>query len=132
MSDRTPPRSLPETSAKPRFPHPRQAPSCRPDTGRPASQGISPPPTERRAGAPSPQPPGDLVEEHLRIGRKCGVNAHLKVPCLVAGMIGGADSIGDVGLLRHGAMPALCGGVRAPSTLGSFLRSFTWGERVAG
>jgi hypothetical protein len=42
-------------------------------------------------------------------------------------MIGGADSIGDVGLLRHGAMPALCGGVRAPSTLGSFLRSFTWG-----
>jgi hypothetical protein len=67
------------------------------------------------------------VEEHLRIGRKCGVDAHLKVRCLVAGMIGGADSIGDVGLLRHGAMPALCGGVRAPSTLGSFLRSFTWG-----
>jgi hypothetical protein len=67
------------------------------------------------------------VEEHLRIGRKCGVNAHPKVRCLVAGMIGGADSIGDVGLLRHGAMPALCGGVRAPSTLGSFLRSFTWG-----
>ena len=29
-------------------------------------------------------------------------------------------------LLRHGAMPVLFGGVRAPSTLGSFLRSFTW------
>jgi hypothetical protein len=27
---------------------------------------------------------GDLAEEHLRIGRKCGVNAHLNVPCLVA------------------------------------------------
>jgi hypothetical protein len=31
-------------------------------------------------------------------------------------------------LLRHGAMGALFGGVRAPSTLGSFLRSFTWGN----
>jgi Transposase DDE domain group 1 len=31
-------------------------------------------------------------------------------------------------LLRHGAMPDLFGGVRAPSTLGSFLRSFTWGN----
>jgi Transposase DDE domain group 1 len=31
-------------------------------------------------------------------------------------------------LLRHGAMPALFGGVRAPSTLGSFLPSFTWGN----
>jgi hypothetical protein len=56
------------------------------------------------------------------------VNAHLKVPCLAAGMTGRADSIGDMGLLRHGAMPALCGGVRAPSTLGSFLRSFTRGD----
>src|SRR5215469_14596806 len=31
-------------------------------------------------------------------------------------------------MLRHGAMPALFGGIRAPSTLGSFLRSFTWGN----
>ena len=57
-----------------------------------------------------------------------GVNAHVKVPCLVAGMIAGADSIDDLDLLRHGAMSALFGGVRAPSTLGSFLRSFTWGN----
>jgi hypothetical protein len=56
------------------------------------------------------------------------VNAHLKVPCLAAGMIAGADSIDDMDLLRHGAMPALFGGIRAPSTLGSFLRSFTWGN----
>src|SRR5262249_13783071 len=68
-----------------------------------------------------------LVEEHVRIGRLCGVNAQLKVPCLVAGMIAGADSIDDMDVLRHGAMPALFGGIRAPSTLGSFLRSFTWG-----
>ena len=32
------------------------------------------------------------------------------------------------GLLRHGALPVLFGDIRAPSTLGSFLRSFTWGN----
>ena len=69
-----------------------------------------------------------LADEHVRIARPCGVNPQVKVPCLVAGMIGGADSIDDLGLLRHGAMSVLFGGVRAPSTLGSFLRSFTWGN----
>ena len=43
-------------------------------------------------------------------------------------MIGGADSIEDMDLLRHGAMDALFGGIRAPSTLGSHLRSYTWGN----
>jgi hypothetical protein len=71
---------------------------------------------------------GDLVAGNVRIGRRCGVNAEVKVPGIVAGMIGGADSIDDLDLLRHGAMPALFGGIRAPSTLGSFLRSFTWGN----
>jgi hypothetical protein len=40
-------------------------------------------------------------------------------------MAAGADSIEDMYLLRHGAMPMLFGDIRAPSTLGSFLR-FTW------
>jgi hypothetical protein len=71
---------------------------------------------------------GDLADGHLRISQPCGVNSQVKVPCLVAGMIGGADSIDDLDLLRHGAMPGLFGGIRAPSTLGSFLRSFTWGN----
>jgi hypothetical protein len=70
----------------------------------------------------------DLAGEQVRIARRCGANAHLKVPCLVAGMAAGADSIDDLEVLRHGAMPALFGGIRAPSTLGSFLRSFTWGN----
>jgi hypothetical protein len=70
----------------------------------------------------------DLAGENVRIARPCGVNAQLKVSCLVAGMAAGADSIDDMDLLRHGAMPALFGGIRAPSTLGSFLRSFTWGN----
>jgi Transposase DDE domain group 1 len=59
---------------------------------------------------------------------RAGVNPQAKIPCLVAGMVAGADGIDDMGLLRHGALPALFGGIRAPSTLGSFLRSFTWGN----
>ena len=43
-------------------------------------------------------------------------------------MAAGADTIDDMDLLRHGAMSALFGGVRAPSTLGSHLRSYTWGN----
>jgi hypothetical protein len=70
----------------------------------------------------------DLVAEHVRPGGECGVNPHLKVACLVAGMAAGADSIDDMGLLRHGAMPALFGGVRAPSTLGSHLRCYNFGN----
>jgi Transposase DDE domain group 1 len=69
-----------------------------------------------------------LVADHVRPGGPCGVNAELKVPCLVAGMAAGADSIEDMDLLRHGALPDLFGGIRAPSTLGSHLRSYTWGN----
>ncbi len=69
-----------------------------------------------------------LVAERVRLGGECGVNAHLKVPCLVAGMAAGADSIDDMDVRRHGAMSRLSGGVRAPSTLGSHLRSYTWGN----
>ncbi len=70
----------------------------------------------------------DLVADHVRPGGECGVNAPVKVSCLVAGMASGADSVDDMGLLRHGAMDILFGGVRAPSTLGSHLRSYTWGN----
>jgi len=71
---------------------------------------------------------GDLASAHVRPAGRCGASPAAKVPAIVAGMIGGADSIDDLDLLRHGAMPALFGGVRAPSTLMSFLRSFTWGN----
>jgi hypothetical protein len=75
-----------------------------------------------RAGLPG------LLAEHVRPGGECGVNAQVKVGCLVAGMAAGADSIDDMGLLRHGAMDVLFDGVRAPSTLGSHLRAYTWGN----
>jgi hypothetical protein len=75
-----------------------------------------------RAGLP------ELLARHVRPGGECGVNAPAKAGCLVAGMAAGADSIDDMGLLRHGAMGGLFGGVRAPSTLGSHLRCYTWGN----
>jgi hypothetical protein len=39
-----------------------------------------------------------------------------------------ADHIDDMDVLRHGAMTEVFGGIRAPSTLGSFLQSFSWGN----
>ncbi len=71
---------------------------------------------------------GGLVRRHVKITAKAGVFADVKVGCLVAGMAAGADSIDDMDVLRHGAMPGLFDGVRAPSTLGSFLRSFSYGN----
>ena len=57
-----------------------------------------------------------------------GANAGLKVASLVAGMVAGADSIDDMALLRHGGMGRVFTNAYAPSTLGSFLRSFTFGH----
>jgi hypothetical protein len=71
---------------------------------------------------------GELAARHVRPGGPCGVNSAVKVACLVAGMAAGADSIDDMDLLRHGAMARLFGGIRAPSTLGSHLRAYTWGH----
>jgi hypothetical protein len=43
-------------------------------------------------------------------------------------MVAGADSIDDMALLRHGGMGRVFKSAYAPSTLGSFLRSFTFGH----
>lgn len=67
----------------------------------------------------------DLLAEHLTVDSP---NRGAKAGCVVAGMLAGADSIDDLDLLRHGAMRRLFGGVRAPSTLGTYLRSFTYGH----
>jgi CubicO group peptidase (beta-lactamase class C family) len=70
----------------------------------------------------------DLVAEHVRVAAKVGANPGLKIGALVAGMVAGADTIDGMDLLRHGAFPATVGGIRAPSTLGSFLRAFDHGN----
>src|SRR5207344_2502560 len=70
----------------------------------------------------------ELTARHVRVRGEQGANPQLKVPALVAGMVAGADSIDDMDLLRHGGMGRLFGGVRALSTLGIFLRCFTFGH----
>jgi hypothetical protein len=69
-----------------------------------------------------------LADEHLSVPTDKGSNAGAKVSALVAGMIAGADSIDDMALLRHGAMPTVFARPYAPSTLGSFLRAFAFGH----
>jgi hypothetical protein len=69
-----------------------------------------------------------LADEHLSVPTDKGSNAGAKVSALVAGMIAGADSIEDMALLRHGAMGTVFDRPYAPSTLGSFLREFTFGH----
>jgi hypothetical protein len=66
-----------------------------------------------------------LVGERLSVGSP---NPVAKSASVIAGMLAGADSIDDLGVLRHGGMARLFGGVRAPSTLGSYLRSFSHGH----
>lgn len=67
----------------------------------------------------------DLLEDRLSIG---SANATAKTTSVIGGMLAGADCIDDLDLLRHGAMGKLFGGVRTPSTLGTFLRTFTHGH----
>ena len=70
----------------------------------------------------------DLADEHLTVPTDKGANAGLKVASLVGGMVAGADSIDDMALLRHGGMGRVFARAYAPSTLGSFLRAFTFGH----
>lgn len=65
-----------------------------------------------------------LSEEHVTTGANPGA----KVMCLVAGMAAGADSIDDMDMLRRAGAAKVFSGVRAPSTLGTFLRGFTFGH----
>ncbi|TKW69157.1 MAG: IS1380 family transposase, partial [Cutibacterium acnes] len=69
-----------------------------------------------------------LGDEHLSVPTDKGSNGGVKLASLVAGMAAGADSIDDMALLRHGAMGTLFDRPYAPSTLGSFLRQFTFGH----
>src|SRR3954451_24566631 len=70
----------------------------------------------------------ELADERMSVPSDKGANAGLKLSSLVAGMAAGADRIEDMALLRHGGMGRVFTGAYAPSTLGSFLRSFTFGH----
>ena len=69
-----------------------------------------------------------LADRQLSVPSDKGANAGLKVAALVAGMVAGADSIDDMRLLRHGGMGRVFTDCYAASTLGSFLRTFSFGH----
>jgi DDE family transposase len=65
----------------------------------------------------------------LRRDRPGAANAGRKVMALIYGMVLGADCIDDCEVLRAGRTRRLLGGwLPAPSTLGTFLRAFTFGH----
>ncbi|MGH3499304.1 MAG: IS1380 family transposase [Nocardioidaceae bacterium] len=77
-----------------------------------------------------------LVADRVKIGSSArpqvkgnpGVNPAGKITSVVAGMAAGADSIDDMELVRAGGMGRVFGGVYAPSSLGSHLRAYDWGN----
>ena len=71
-----------------------------------------------------------LVQECLDLGNAPGrANTGDKIMTLVASALAGGDCIDDADVLRTGGTARTLGGtVKAPSTLGTFLRSFRWGH----
>src|SRR5664280_2897231 len=66
---------------------------------------------------------------HLARDRPGAANAGRKVMALIFAMVLGADCIDDCEVLRAGRTRRLLGGwLPAPSTLGTFLRAFTFGH----
>ncbi|MEP7021766.1 MAG: IS1380 family transposase [Pseudonocardiales bacterium] len=72
----------------------------------------------------------ELVEECVDLGARPGAaNPGRKVLSMLAAMALGADCIEDCDVLRSGRTGAVLGHrVAAPSTLGTFLRAFTFGH----
>ena len=75
-------------------------------------------------------PSADYTERHLDLGDTAGrANAGDKLLTLVASALAGGDCIADADALRAGGAGRVLGcTVKAPSTLGTFLRSFSWGH----
>jgi Transposase DDE domain group 1 len=71
-----------------------------------------------------------LVDERVDLGERAGAgNEGAKVMTLISAMALGADCIDDCDVLRAGQTAAVVGHrVMAPSTLGTFLRAFTFGH----
>ncbi len=73
---------------------------------------------------------GELVDHHLNLGSASGrANTGDKLLTLVASALAGGDCIDDADALRAGGTAGVLDcRVKAPSTLGTFLRSFRWGH----
>ena len=72
----------------------------------------------------------ELVQQRLDLGDAPGrANPGDKIMTLVASALAGGDCIDDADALRTGGTAHVLGFTdKAPSTLGTFLRSFRWGQ----
>ena len=71
----------------------------------------------------------ELVDHHLDLGVAPGrANTGDKMLTLVASALAGGDCIDDADALRAGGTARILATIKAPSTLGTFLRSFRWGH----
>ena len=73
---------------------------------------------------------GELVDHHLNLGSAPGrANTGDKMMTLVASALAGGDCVDAADAMRTGGTACTLGStVKAPSTLGTFLRSFRWGH----
>jgi hypothetical protein len=76
----------------------------------------------QRLGVPA------LVQGRVRLDkdRPGAANSGAKATTVLGAMLAGGDSIDDVDVLRAGAAPVLFDDIRAPSTIGTWLRAFKW------
>ncbi len=71
----------------------------------------------------------DAAQGMIRLDGPGAANAGVKAMTVIEAMVAGADCIDDVDVLRAGSTSQVLGHrVAAPSTIGTFLRSFTFGH----
>jgi len=72
----------------------------------------------------------ELYRSYVHLGDAPGrANAGIKAMTLIHSALAGGDCIDDADVLRAGPTELVLGhSLRAPSTLGTFLRSFSWGD----
>ena len=69
----------------------------------------------------------EVIDSRLDLGGRPGAaNCGAKALTVIGAMLAGGDSIDDCDLLRSAALPEVFDQVRAPSTIGTWLRSFRW------
>ena len=70
----------------------------------------------------------ELIDERVDLaGTRGAPNVGIKAMTMIGGMLAGADSVDDMDVMRAGATDEVFA-VRAPSTLGTCLRSFSFGD----
>lgn len=73
---------------------------------------------------------GDLIDRTVKLKGAGRANVGIKAMTVIMSILAGGDCIDDVNMLRAGGtVSAVLGhGLRAASTVGTFLRTFTWGH----